>query len=341
MGQNDIYDELAAMINEDGYIRVRKSESFLRLLRLQFTHEEASLAVHVRCTGSTITDITQRSGIPEDRLAQMLETMADKGTIYIGPGQDDKIYQVVGVFGPGLLETGLWGNIRFPFTVELGKAMYEVIQEYWPESRVGKVSFPYAPIWAGMAALPEDVLPSENLAEAIKEAGHWSVSFCPCRLSHWISDPGNHCEHMLETCIQTGDLSRWSVKHGMARELTCQEAIELLRKFNEDGLVSSLNINSFICNCCQDCCLNFIGYAKGANIFLPSPFVAQVAGEECIACGTCLQRCPAGAIRVDSFAIIDQSHCLGCGVCVPSCGVDAVRLVRRPPSEHSSRYQGL
>lgn len=332
MKENDVYQQLADMIDEEDVVGIQKTPAVLKVLSLQFTPEEARLALQVHLTGAKLDEIAERSGIKKEKLKKLLNTMADKGTMFIEPGKEDPTYKVVGASAPGLTETGLWGNIKYPFTVELGKALHQVLKE-WSEEKLCKLGFPFTPVWAGTLALPDDVQPSENLAEAIRDAGHWSVSPCPCRLSHWLVDPGNHCEHILETCIHTGDLSRWAVEHGMARELSYNEVVELLRECNRDGLVHTLEINSVICNCCDDCCAIFHGHKLGAPTFIPSPFMAQVDEETCNACKTCAERCPVGAIEVDDFSSVNQDICLGCGVCVPTCKTKTMRLVRRPAVE--------
>lgn len=332
MKENDVYQQLADMIDEEDVVGIQKTPAVLKVLSLQFTPEEARLALQVHLAGAKLDEIAERSGIKKKKLKKLLNTMADKGTMFIEPGKEDPTYKVVGASAPGLTETGLWGNIKYPFTVELGKALHQVLKE-WSEEKLCKLGFPFAPVWAGTLALPDDVQPSENLAEVIRDAGHWSVSPCPCRLSHWLVDPGNHCEHILETCIHTGDLSRWAVEHGMARELSYDEVVELLRECNRDGLVHTLEINSVICNCCDDCCAIFHGHKLGAPTFIPSPFMAQVDEETCNACKTCAERCPVGAIEVDDFSSVNQDICLGCGVCVPTCKTKSMRLVRRPAVE--------
>ncbi|MCK4362341.1 MAG: 4Fe-4S binding protein [Dehalococcoidia bacterium] len=330
--ENDVYQQLADMIDEEDVVGIQKTPAVLKVLSLQFTPEEARLALQVHLAGAKLDEIAERSGIKKGKLKKLLNTMADKGTMFIEPGKEDPTYKVVGASAPGLTETGLWGNIKYPFTVELGKALHQVLKE-WSEEKLCKLGFPFAPVWAGTLALPDDVQPSENLAEVIRDAGHWSVSPCPCRLSHWLVDPGNHCEHILETCIHTGDLSRWAVEHGMARELSYDEVVELLRECNRDGLVHTLEINSVICNCCDDCCAIFHGHKLGAPTFIPSPFMAQVDEETCNACKTCAERCPVGAIEVDDFSSVNQDICIGCGVCVPTCKTKSMRLVRRPAVE--------
>ena len=332
MKENDVYQQLADMIDEEDVVGIQKTPAVLKVLSLQFTPEEARLALQVHLAGAKLDEIAERSGIKKEKLKKLLNTMADKGTMFIEPGKEDPTYKVVGASAPGLTETGLWGNIKYPFTVELGKALHQVLKE-WSEEKLCKLGFPFAPVWAGTLALPDDVQPSENLAEVIRDAGHWSVSPCPCRLSHWLVDPGNHCEHILETCIHTGDLSRWAVEHGMARELSYDEVVELLRECNRDGLVHTLEINSVICNCCDDCCAIFHGHKLGAPTFIPSPFMAQVDEETCNACKTCAERCPVGAIEVDDFSSVNQDICIGCGVCVPTCKTKSMKLVRRPAVE--------
>jgi Pyruvate/2-oxoacid:ferredoxin oxidoreductase delta subunit len=329
-----IYEELAEMIDSEDAVGAAKTPALLKLLSLYFTPEEASLALQIRLAGAKLDEIAGKTGIKAPKLKKMLYTMADKGTIYIEQGVEDPLYKVVGMAAPGLSETGLWGNIRFPYTVELGKTLHKVLKE-WAEERLAKLGFPFAPVWAGVASLPDDAQPSENLAEVLKDAGHWSIGQCPCRLSHWLADPASHCEHILQTCLQTGDLSRWAVEHGLAREVTYEEMVEFLKNCNEDGLVHTLNINHCVCNCCSDCCAMFHCHSTGAPTFIPSPFFAQSDEDQCNACKTCEERCPADAIQVDEYAVVDRDLCLGCGACVPSCKTGAMALVRRMQTEQA------
>ena len=325
-----LYEKLAEMIGKEDITGMPKTPAFLELLSLQFTPEEAQLALHVHLTGAKLDDIAERSGIDKKKLKSMLLTMADKGTVRYKIDEEYPVYYVLGMVAGGLTETGLWGNIKYPFTIQLAGALHQVIKDY-SEQILCKLGFPYAPVWAAIDALPDDAQPSENLAEVLKNAGHWSVSICPCRLSHWIVDPGNHCGHMLETCMHSGDLSRWAVKHGLARKITYDEALERLRQCNRDGLVHTLDINSIVCNCCNDCCGIFYAYSFGTPTFIPSPFIAHADESDCNACGLCADRCPVGAITVEDTASVNTKLCLGCGVCVPSCDTKAITLKRRQP----------
>ena len=149
-----------------------------------------------------------------------------------------------------------------------------------------------------------------------------------------LDTPGKHCDHILETCLHSGDVSRWTVKYGMARELTYDEVLDLLKRCNEDGLVHMLNMNNCVCNCCNDCCPIYVGQLQlGAGTLIPSPFQAHADEGTCTACNACAEACPVSAIEVDESARIDKSLCIGCGVCVTRCDTGSMKLQRRPVSE--------
>lgn len=330
MTERDIYQEVLDMINREDIVGLPNTPAMLKVLSLQFTPEEAELALKIGLTGGTLDQLAAKIGMDKELLRKKLWTMADKGTMWIDPRGENPVYRVLGSAAPGLIETGMFGNIRFPYDVELGKALHQAVVE-WARDRLCKLGFPFAPIWAHPFVLPEDAKPEENIAEFLKNQDYFSVSSCPCRLSHWLNDPGNHCTHMLETCLHSGEAARWFVQHGQGREITYEEALELLKKANADGLVHSININGFICNCCTDCCPLFIGFYRfNTKTMIPSPFIPEVSEADCVACGDCADLCPVKAITVDRMAVIAPDTCIGCGVCITHCPSGAMKLVRRP-----------
>ncbi len=328
MTKKDAYEKLAEMFNQlpPGISYV---PSIMQVLRLQYTSKEAELAVEVGLKGIKLDEVQRRTGIDKQELNRMLNRMADKGTMWITPREENPNYRSVGIGGPGLIETGAWGNIRFPYSVQLLKAMAR-FQREWATKAMPALGFPTNRVWPSPAALPDDAQPSDNVAEMMKQAGYWSVSTCSCRLPHWVAAPGHHCNHILETCLILGKMGRWCVEHGMAREISYDRAVDLLKRCNEDGLVHTYDPSWAICNCCADCCVFFVSLREtGANVLQRSNFVAHVDQKTCAACGTCADRCPVDAIVVDDFAVINKDKCLGCGVCFPTCATRSVCLVRR------------
>jgi len=332
MTTKDVYERLAEMFDQipPG---ISDTPSIMEVLRLQYTPEEADLASKVGLKGVKLDEVERRTGIERDRLEGILNTMADKGTMWITPGEENPNYRSVGMFNPGLIETGGWCGVKHPYSVQLLKAMVR-LQYEWATRAMPAIPFISNRVWPAPAALPDDAEASENLALLIKEAGYWSVANCSCRLPHWVADPGNHCSHLLETCLLMGKMGMWCVKHGMAREITYEQAVELLRRCNEDGLVHTCDPTWAICNCCADCCVIMTGLrSTGANVLDSSNFVARAHEETCSVCDMCADRCPVDAITVNAYAVVDEDKCLGCGVCVPTCDTESMKLVRRPQAK--------
>jgi len=127
---------------------------------------------------------------------------------------------------------------------------------------------------------------------------------------------------------------------------TREEALEVLERAAEKGLVhqtggDARNVEC-ICNCCADCCgiLRMVKRLPNPGRFLSSNYVPRVIAEECTSCGVCEDRCPMDAIKVSDDAFeINRERCIGCGVCASGCPAGAIVMerkpddqVRRPPS---------
>lgn len=78
------------------------------------------------------------------------------------------------------------------------------------------------------------------------------------------------------------------------------------------------------------------GFTEKAIVFLPAAFsglsngvkgvrpVAYVITEECVACGTCAEECPAEAIEEGEPYVINDEKCTECGSCFEVCPVEAI-----------------
>jgi ferredoxin len=84
-----------------------------------------------------------------------------------------------------------------------------------------------------------------------------------------------------------------------------------------------------ICNCCACCCGAMQAHRAGVPMLAPSGYVCRPDVGLCLACGTCIDACPFGALSLSDGAIaVDDDVCMGCGVCVSRCEQDALSLVR-------------
>jgi Pyruvate/2-oxoacid:ferredoxin oxidoreductase delta subunit len=193
----------------------------------------------------------------------------------------------------------------------------------------------YIPV--GKAVKPElqAVFPVQMMEEVIAKARRIAVAHCPCRVSYRLA--GRGCEHPLEVCLKFDELADFVIERGLARELSKEEALEVIRQTEEAGLVHFVdNAEGEIkhnCNCCGCACWN-VGNIRRRKIprdaIMATYFMRGTEQDSCTECGECAALCPVEAVQMsEGGPVIDQAWCIGCGVCATVCPSEAVILFRR------------
>ncbi len=144
----------------------------------------------------------------------------------------------------------------------------------------------------------------EEISKYLNEHEIFSVSDCACRTSREAIGEG--CGHLKEDmCIQLGHAAEYYIKTGRGRQITREEAFEIIHRAEEDGLMHSIpNLDGSgkthaICNCCGCGCFSM----RSANMFINpdmvrSNYVAKVDPDNCVGCGECVDNCPTNAVRL-------------------------------------------
>ena len=176
------------------------------------------------------------------------------------------------------------------------------------------------------------VLTYEECARMVEGSEHVAVVKCPCRLSQ------KNCDAPVEACIQLNRGADYALDRGHGREISKGEAIEILKKSEEAGLVhmtENRKSGNVICNCCSCCCEMFrlMEFSGKKWILAPSRYLASVSAE-CTSCDACVGICPVDAISIDGIALVDPEACMGCGLCATVCPVNAIMLNETRPEEH-------
>ena len=144
----------------------------------------------------------------------------------------------------------------------------------------------------------------EEVSKYINENDVISVSDCSCRTAREAMGEG--CGHLKEDmCIQLGSAAEFYIRTGRGRQITREEAFEILKKAEANGLTHEIpntvgpGKTHAICNCCGCSCfsLRAAEMYKDSNL-IRSNYVAQVDKDKCVACGECVENCNVNALRL-------------------------------------------
>ncbi len=146
---------------------------------------------------------------------------------------------------------------------------------------------------------------------------------------------GKECEHPLETCFVFNEFAEGLIDSGLAREITTEEALKILRHCEEIGLVHNVDNAEghlrTLCNCCScSCAVMKIINNGGTYAGAPSRFLVKHDEEKCILCEECAAICPTESIHKENGKMIfNSATCIGCGLCVSVCKQGANYMVPR------------
>lgn len=144
----------------------------------------------------------------------------------------------------------------------------------------------------------------EEISKYLNDNEIFSVSDCACRVSREVMGEG--CGHLKEDmCIQMGHAAEYYIRTGRGRQITREEAFEIIRRAEENGLMHQIpNLDGSgkthaICNCCGCSCLSLRTAGMFRNVdMVRSNYVSHVDKDKCVACGECVAVCPVNALKL-------------------------------------------
>ena len=268
-------------------------------------------------------DIAIAAGLRKERTAGWLAKKVGKTVEEIQPLLDNLVYYGVfrrtysaeagqdvyymQIYAPGILEM-MVNNVELAaahpevnrafeeYTRNLAATMGSFIPDGYGLMRV-------IPVQSAVEDNP-DTAEFEKLSYYLDKYDKFSVAPCSCRASRTAI--GDGCGHLDEDmCIQMGKGAEHYIRSGRAREITKQEALEIIKRAEDNGLMHDIpNIegagdSAAICNCCACACFGLrVGLMFGARDAIRSNFVAEVDEAKCVACAQCVEVCPGNALRL-------------------------------------------
>ena len=271
---------------------------------------EVALCMDVR-KPITLPKLAKKTKKPEAELEKLLQEMAVVGLIeynWENP-QHEKQY-ILPMFVPGSAEFMVMNKAQVEEHTEIADFF-----EHMSRLPLEKVT-PMVPLGGagiGMHVIPvEKAIPATQESSSLEHISYWlnkykdkyAVGQCSCRLQQRIRGEGTG-DLEGELCIGVGDMADFLVETGRGRYIELDEVMEILERSEKMGYVHQItNIDGqdkifAICNCAVGVC-NALRTSQLFNTpnMSRSAYRAHVTKEKCVACGKCVEVCPAGAAKL-------------------------------------------
>lgn len=309
MAHRPIILKLATKISLESltYMGITYDDPEYRILEPIVTDAMAEICLHVTLNkGRTVEEIARRADKPVRYTQARLDELVNAGIVRCRYDDGVKSYYYP-IWVPGIME-GILANRE---QCDANPVIGECFEEY-TRRRPAILATNMGPGMGPMRVIPVDTaIESESRAATYDEVSHLietahtlSVGACSCRRSRRLMGEG--CGHLEEDmCMYLNDNAKTFIENGLHRQITKEEAYEILKRAEDNGLVHEINKTDgwdevgAICNCCGCSCyaLRFANYFHAPDM-VRSNFVAKVEKEKCVACGQCVENCQVNALKL-------------------------------------------
>ena len=302
------------------YTGITYNDPEYRILAPIVTDDMCSVAMHMRLEAPrTAAELARRCSADVNFVQKQIDKLVE-----IGFARSRTTDGVLGyyypIWVPGIME-GILSNReqcdRYP---DLGYCFEEYtrrrIELVAPTLSSGKLGMMFMRVMPVMSAIENNSRTAsyDEISTLIENATAISVGPCSCRRARRLMGEG--CGHLEEDmCMYLNDNAINYSKTGAHRLVTKEEAYEILKRAEDNGLVHEINQTpgfedtTAICNCCGCSCfaLRIAEYFRSKNA-IRSNYTARVDKEKCVACGQCVENCQTNALRLGQKNCTTNPH---------------------------------
>lgn len=273
------------------------------------TDEHADVALNMKLrTPISPARLSEACGKSLEETTRILEELLVIGVVE-ATREHGELEYILPIFVPGVMEFMVMNIQQVEKYPQIARAFEQLSLQPL------KGATPMIPVGGGglgMHVIPvEEAISPETTTASYEQLSHWlkkydniAVGNCSCRVTRRLMGEG--CGHLeKDMCIALGDVAEFAVSTGRARKITYEECLDILKKAEDNGLVHQVtNVDGpdkifGICNCCRCSC-----FGLRTSQFFNTPnmsrsnFVAKIDSEKCVACGQCVEYCPANAVKL-------------------------------------------
>lgn len=305
--------QLGNMVTNRLFYKVKPEDPEYWGLAMLISDGEAEVALKMkRRVHRTMADLKELTGKTEEELTPLLAHMSEVGVLeYNWENPAHEKQWILPMFVPGSAEFANMNAKLLEEKPELGRFFER--SGFLPLAGLTE-KVPPGGAGIGMHVIPvEKAIEAENQSLNIEHISHWldkyegkyAASPCSCRLMCKTFEEGC-ADDPADWCVAVGDMADYVVETNKGgRYIDKEEALAIFKKAEEHGFVHQItNIDGenkifAICNCNVNVCVAL----RTSQLFNTpnlsrSAYVAHVSEEDCVACGRCVEYCPAGAVKL-------------------------------------------
>jgi len=353
MSEKRLWDKLARNFINAGNIALPITDTVLEILKMVITEEQAEFLLLFKRPSYTLEEIKDLTDLDDKSLEKMLSVLMHIGVVSGIPSRSTGIivYRLAAFF-PGVLEytlmrgeTGekekkiarLWENY-FDELAEGTQKNYDTVMSILKNAKpIERI----VPVEDKIIIAEESVVPLEEVTKILEKYDSIGLAHCYCRHRKDLLDDPCKLTDERKNCFALGRSAEFLISQDFAERVSKEDALRILKECEDAGFVHKVFHVRFdlerdeeaICNCCKCCCGTFANHYRGATPLMSlTSYLAKVNKDDCIGCGTCVEKCNTEAILLeDSTADINEERCIGCGICAHHCPENAINLVRTGP----------
>lgn len=311
---------------------------FFALVEKLFDPEEAEVNNALTRKPASVEEIAARTGRDPQEVSQILERMVRKGLCGVAKTSAGVSYRGL-PFMPGIFEFTFIGGGESEREKKIARLIHDYKKAYVKAKGMEKIAYPVTRVIPVVRTIKagNTIHTYHQVMTYIEKYDAIGVGACYCRQAAKLRGEDLH-GMPVEVCMWFGEMAENITEKLGGRRIGKQEAKEIVDRCEEAGLIhmsrNTADDIDFMCHCDRWHCevvRQVLSQPKPGLVF-NSGFQPTFSAELCVACETCLERCPAGALAMgeDNLPRIDADRCFGCGVCATGCPQEAIRMETKP-----------